>query len=191
MPRRTRSFAEGIYHIGAHASDCRLLFLNDEDRNDFLERLAAIWRQFELELLSYVLLGNHYHTLLRIPDGRVSRALQRLHTEYSRHHNRRHRRSAHLFRAHPFAREIESDDDLVNACRYLARNPVKANLVTDPLDWPWGSARAHAGLEPPRIPLVEASLRAAFGDNSTWRDRFSAHIRAENAEDPPKAGLPQ
>jgi REP element-mobilizing transposase RayT len=177
MPRRPRSFAEGIYHVGAHASDDRHLFLNDEDRNDFLERLAAIWRRFELELLSYVLLGNHYHTLLRIPDSRVSRALQQLHTEYSRHHNRRHGRSAHLFRAHCFAREIQSDEDLVNACRYLARNPVEANLATDPLEWTWGSARAHAGLEPPRIPLAETSLRAAFGDDPDWRGRFRAYIQ--------------
>jgi putative transposase len=191
MPRRTRSFAEGIYHIGAHGSDDRHLFLNDEDRHDFLERLASVWRRFELELLSYVLLGNHYHTLLRIPDSRVSGALQQLHTEYSRHHNRRHGRSAHLFRAHPFARAIESDDDLVNVSRYLARNPVEANLVADPLDWPWGSARAHAGLEPPRIPLVETDLRAAFGDTSAWREHFRTHIQADNAEGPPKAGLPQ
>jgi putative transposase len=177
MPRRLRSFSEGIYHIGAHASDDRHLFLNDEDRGDFLERLAAILRRFELELVSYVLLGTHYHVLLRLPDSRISRALQWLHTEYSRHHNRRHGHSAHLFRAHPFAREIESGDDLVNASRYLARNPVEANLVTDPLDWPWSSARANAGLEPPRIPLVETSLRAAFGDNANWRERFRKHIQ--------------
>ncbi len=177
MPHRLRSFAEGIYHVGSHGSDDRFLFINDVDRNDFLQRLAATWRRFELELVSYVLLGNHYHTLLRIPDARVSRALQQLHTEYSRHHNRRHDREAHLFRAHPFAREIESDADLVNTSRYLARNPVEANLVDDPLDWPWGSARAHAGLEPPRIPLDETSLRAAFGDNANWRERFREHIQ--------------
>lgn len=177
MPRRPRSFAEGIYHLGSHGSDERDLFVNDEDRNDFLDRLAAVWKRFELELISYVLLGNHYHTLLRIPDARVSRALQRLHTEYSRHHNGRHGRKSHLFRAHPFAREIESDEDLVNTCRYLARNPVEANLVSDPLDWPWGSARAHAGLEPPRIPLDETSLRAAFGDRAGWRERFRAYIQ--------------
>jgi REP element-mobilizing transposase RayT len=109
MPRRPRTFAEDIYHIGAHGSDDRLLFLNDGDRDDFLDRLASVWKQFELELQCYALLGNHYHTIARIPDARVSRALQRLHTEYSRNHNRRHGRHAQLFRAHPFAREIQSD----------------------------------------------------------------------------------
>jgi putative transposase len=177
MPRRPRSFAEGIYHLGSHGSDDRELFVNDADRNDFLDRLAAVWRHFELELLSYVLLGNHYHTILQIPDARISRALQRLHTDYSHQHNRRHGRKSHLFRAHPFARQIESDADLMNTHRYIARNPVEANLASDPLDWPWGSARAHAGLEPPRIPLDETSLRAAFGDTAGWRERFRAYIQ--------------
>jgi putative transposase len=179
MPRRPRSFAEGIYHIGAHGSDDRDLFVNDEDRNDFLDRLAAVWWRFELELLSYVLLGNHYHAILLIPDARVSRALQQLHTEYSRQHNRRHGHKSHLFRAHPFARHIESDDDLMNTHRYLARNPVEAHLVSDPLDWPWGSARTHVGLEPPRIPINEMSLRAALGGTPGWRERFRAYIQGD------------
>ena len=108
MARPPRALHEGIYHLAAHGSDTRYLFVNDEDREDFLRRLAAMCERFELPLLSWVLLGNHYHALLRIPDARLSPALQRLHTEYSRHHNRRHSRSAHLFRAHALTNEISS-----------------------------------------------------------------------------------
>ena len=150
--------------------------MDDEDRNDFLDRLAQTCERFELPLLDYVLLGNHYHALVRIPDARLSEALQRLHTEYSRWHNRRHGRSAHLFRAHPMTREIDSDEQLVAACRYLALNPVEARLVDDPLDWPWSSARAHAGLEPARIPLAEDDLRAAFGGAEDWREAYRAQL---------------
>lgn len=176
MPRPPRNFYAGIYHLAAHGSDTRHLFVGDDDRQDFLERLAATWERFELALLSYVLLGSHYHALVRIPDGRLSQALQRLHTEYSRRRNRRHARSAHLFRAHPLTVEIGSDSQLVAACRYLAFNPVDAGLVDDPLAWPWSSARAHAGLERPRIPLAESDLRAAFGGGDAWRERYRTHI---------------
>jgi REP element-mobilizing transposase RayT len=176
VPRRLRDFYEGIYHLAARGSDTRYLFVTDDDREDFLARLAATCEQFQLALLSYVLMGSHYHAILRIPDARLSLALQRLHTEYSRHHNRRHGRSAHLFRAHAMTREIRSDAQLVAAYRYLALNPVDAGLVADPLDWPWSSARAHAGLERPRIPLDESDLRAAFGDRSDWRDRYRTQI---------------
>ncbi len=134
MPRRPRHLQAGIYHVTSHGSDTRLLFLSDEDREDFLKRLALSCDRFELALISWVLLGNHYHALVRISDARLSLALQWLHTEYSRHHNRRHGRSAHLFEAHPYTGEIESDEQLVAAARYLARNPVKGGLVDDPVD---------------------------------------------------------
>jgi putative transposase len=176
VPRRPRNLSAGIYHLAAHASDNRYLFAADREREDFLERLAGIWERFELALLSYVLMGSHYHALVRIPDARLSQALQRLHAQYSRLHNRRHRRSAHLFRAHALTREIGSNAQLVAACRYLALNPVEAGLVTDPLDWPWSSARAHAGLERARIPLAESDLQASFGDGDDWRERYRAQI---------------
>ena len=178
MARSPRVLSAGIYHLAVHGSDTRHLFLTDSDRNDFLERLALTCERFELGLLSYVLLGTHYHALLRIPDARLSRALQQLHTEYSRHHNRRHRRSAHLFRAHPYTGEVGSDEQLATAARYLARNPIEAGLATDPLDWPWSSVRAHAGLEPSRIPLAEGDLRGAFGDSDGWRRRYREHVEA-------------
>jgi len=176
VPRRPRNLYEGIYHLAARGSDTRYLFVSDRDREDFLDRLATTCERFELSLLSYVLMGSHYHALLRIPDARLSRALQRLHTEYSRWHNRCQGRSAHLFRAHAMTREIESDAQLVAACRYLALNPVEADVVEDPLDWPWSSARAHAGLERPHIPLAEGDLRAAFGDDNNWRKRYRTQI---------------
>jgi REP element-mobilizing transposase RayT len=184
VARPPRAFSAGIYHLAAHGSDNRYLFLGDQDRADFLERLTATWERFELALLSYVLLGSHYHALVRLPDARLSLALQRLHSEYSRWHNRRHGRSAHLFRAHPMTREIGSDAQLIAACRYLAWNPVEAGLVADPLDWPWSSARAHAGLEHPRIPIAENDLRAAFGDRAGWRERYRARIETSGDEVP-------
>ena len=176
MPRKPRTYAQGLFHVAAHGSDVRYLFSSDEDREDFLDRLSVVCERFELALLSYALMGTHYHAILAVPDERLSQALQRLHTEYSRHCNRRCGRSAHLFRAHPLVRTIESDEDLLGTARYVARNPVEAGLARDPLEWPWSSARAHAGLEPPRIPVAEGELRAAFG-GSVWRRNYVDQIR--------------
>ena len=118
-------------------------------------------RRFELELLSYVLLGNQYHTLVRIHDARVSRAVQLLHTEYSRHHNRR---------------QIESDEDLVAAYRYLARNPVEANLVSDPLDWRWEAPAATPSWNSRRSHSRKI-ISAVFGSGSAWRERYRNYTR--------------
>src|SRR5213075_1051228 len=68
VARPLRALYEGIYHLAARGSDERFLFVVDSDREDFLDRLAAICERFELALLSYVLMGSHYHALIRIRD---------------------------------------------------------------------------------------------------------------------------
>jgi len=55
---------------------------------------------------------------------------------------------------------------------------VEAGIVENALDWPWSSARAHAGLERPRIPLAESDLRAAFGSGSDWRREYLRTLAA-------------
>ena len=172
VPRQPRQFCPGLYHLAARGSDRRYLYLCDDDRVDFLDRLSATFWQRDIAVLAYALLGDHYHALVNIADPRLSEALQRLHTEYSRQHNRRHERSAHLFRAQCLARRIKDDADLLGVHRYIARNPVEAGLVDDPLEWRWASTRAHAGLEPPQIPLDHAhykprSTTAETGSNAT------------------------
>ena len=172
MGRPRREFDAGIYHLAAHGSDRRHLYADDEDRRDFLERLScALWPR-GIELLAYVLLGTHYHALVQIPDATLSQALQRLHSGYSRHYNRRHGRRAHLFRAHCLARRIDDDEQLLTVYRYLAHNPVLAGLVAHPLDWPWSSAPIHAGLQPAPIPITHEPLKAALDDHRTWRHRY-------------------
>lgn len=176
MARPRRAFVEGIYHLSSHGSDIRDLFLTAYDRTSFLGRLAVVIERFDLRLIAYALLGNHYHTVVATPGGRVSSALQQLHGWYALTHNRRHGRTAHLFRAHPFARELTSDEDLLGTCRYVAHNPVGAGLASDPFSWPWSSTAASAGLAAPAVPLDPGPLRAALGDGADWQRRYRTFI---------------
>ena len=182
MPRPPRHFHEGLYHVGAQGSDNRYLFLGDASRVSFLDRLATACRRFELRLASYVLMGSHYHMVVRIPDARLSDALQQLHTAHSRDLNRSHGRTAHLFRAHCLARRITDGDDLLNVLRYVALNPVAAGLVDDPFAWAWSTARVHAGLASAPIPLDESSIRAAFDDDPEWRLRYRRWLESTALE---------
>ena len=182
VPRPLRHFQEGLYHVSAKGSDNRYLFLGDRSRAGFLDRLAAACRRFELRLASYVLMGSHYHMVVRIADARLSGALQQLHTAHSRDLNRTHGRAAHLFQAHCLARRIEDGDDLLTVLRYVALNPVAAALVDDPFAWAWSSARVHAGLAPAAIPLDESSIRVAFDDDPEWRLRYRRWLEATPLE---------
>ncbi len=71
MPRRPRNFVEGLYHVACQASDTRFLFLSDPERELFLEGLAVTFERFELGLVTYTLMGSHYHLVLFTPDARL------------------------------------------------------------------------------------------------------------------------
>lgn len=169
---------DGIYHVWTRGSDRRLLFVLDADRRRFLARLEAALRTYQLACIAYCLMGNHYHVVVQTPDERLSRALQELHTGYSREFNQIHERSAHLFRNRFGARLVESDSDLLGVCRYLAYNPVEAGFCEEPVDWPWGSYRASVGVDPPPPFLVESPLRDAVGGGAGWRERYREFVES-------------
>ncbi|HWB23141.1 MAG TPA: transposase [Gaiellaceae bacterium] len=177
MPRPPRAFVDhGIYHVASRGSDRQPLFSFDGDRSTFLERLTSIVERYELACVAYCLMGNHYHLVVQTPDSRLSRALQELHGGYSRHFNRVHGRSAHLFRNRFLARLIDGDAYLLAACRYVARNPVRAGLCGRASDWPWSSYRATAGLVPTPPLLSESLLRDACGGTANWRKRYQDFV---------------
>ena len=89
---------------------------------------------------------NHFHFLLRIPQGGLSAGMQQLLTGYSRVTNKRYGRRDHLFRQHFLSVKLERDSHLLESARYLVLNPVRAGLCDEPRRWRWSSYRACAGL---------------------------------------------
>ena len=191
MGRPPRLYARGIYHVAGHGSDDRSLFIDDLDRHSFLGHLSETAALLGVRIVSFGLMTNHHHVLLDTPDSRVAAVLHRLHGGYARHHNIRHGRTAHVFRAHPLARRIEDNDDLKWADRYIAHNPVEAGLVLDPFDWQWSSAHAHAGIAQPPVPLHEAPIRAAYDNHPNWRDQYRDYISGGQDRGRPTRGRPQ
>lgn len=181
MGRERRAFVDdGIYHVWSHGSDRRQLFVRDDDRRSFIDRLVATSRRHGLACIGFCLMGNHYHAVFRTPDGRLSRAMQELHTGYSHAFNKLHGRRAHLFRSRFGARQVTSDSDLLGTLCYLAYNAVRDGFCADPEDWAWSSYRANIGLDPVPSFLSEDALRVAVG-GSKWRPRYASFVDANRS----------
>ena len=68
--------AGGWYHVTARGNERKLIFRDDKDRRHFLELLGEMVERFGVEVHGYVLMSNHYHVLLRMPDANLSAAVQ-------------------------------------------------------------------------------------------------------------------
>src|SRR5204863_7643886 len=64
---------------------------------------------------------------------------------YTQAFNRRHHRVSHLFQGRFKAILVEKETYLLELCRYVVLNPVRAGLVPHPRGWRWSSYRATAG----------------------------------------------
>jgi putative transposase len=93
---------------------------------------------------AYVLMGNHFHLLVRTSEANLSAAIQWLGVSYSTWHNVRHHRSGHLFQGRFKSFLIAEDAYLYRLLLYIHRNPLRAKIVERLVDYPWSSYRALA-----------------------------------------------
>jgi REP element-mobilizing transposase RayT len=77
-------------------------------------------------------MDNHEHLLLETPSPNLSQALRYLNGVYTQAFNRRHRRVGHLLQGRFKAILVEKDAHLLELCRYVVLNPVRAKRVTHP-----------------------------------------------------------
>jgi hypothetical protein len=89
--------------------------------------------------------------------------MHRLNGAYARRFNARHRRVGHVFQGPYRAQLLERDEHLLEVFRYIALNPVRAELCADPAAWRWSS---HGGA----YSFVETSLiRELFGGDAGFQ----------------------
>lgn len=133
-----------FYHVLNRGNERHVIFRDASDYEGFLARLGRCSQRFSLAVYAYVLMGNHYHLLVRTRQANLSAAIQWLGVSYSTWHNARHDRSGHLFQGRFKSFVIGEDSYLYRLLLYIHRNPLRAGLVERLADYPWSSFRALA-----------------------------------------------
>jgi hypothetical protein len=72
--------------------------------------------------------------------------MRELNGGYARWSNRFLGREDHAWGKRFGSVPIETDEHLLEACRYVVLNPVRAGICASPAAWPWSSYHATAGL---------------------------------------------
>ena len=69
MPRQVRiQYSNAIYHVMARGNRRGKIFIDEEDRELFLQTLKETCDRTGFEVFAWVLMDNHYHIVLRTPD---------------------------------------------------------------------------------------------------------------------------
>jgi putative transposase len=141
VPNSTRFRLANIpQHVVQRGNNGEVCFRDDEDFLEYLGRLAAASRKFDVAVHAYVLMTNHMH-LLATPhslDG-VGKMMQAVGSAYVPIFNARHHRSGTLWDGRFYSSLVGSDAYFWNCHRYIELNPVRAGLVREPGAYRWSS----------------------------------------------------
>jgi len=107
--------------------------------------------------------GQHYHLLIDTPDGNLAIGMQQLNGIYTQRFNKRHDRVGHLFQGRFKAVLVQKDSHLLEVCRYMVLNPVRAKRIQRPKEWIWSSYGATAGRTKPHLCLMTDWVLSQFG----------------------------
>lgn len=122
-----------IYNRGAHKAD---IFRDDRDYVYLLKLLKKKSVEFDITVIAYCLMDNHYHFLLRQNnDATISQFMQGIFNIYSKTFNKKYGLSGTLFEGAFKAIWVDQYEYLLHLCRYIHRNPVEADMVRRPEQW--------------------------------------------------------
>jgi len=157
-------FAGALYHVTSRGDGQEDIYLDDSDRELFLEVLGEVSERFNWTPHAYCLMGNHYHLLLETPDGNLAKGMRHLNGVYTQRFNRKHKRVGHVFQGRYKAIIVQKQTYLLELARYIVLNPVRARMVRSAKDWPWSSYRASAGIADSPPWLATDWILSAFSD---------------------------
>jgi len=136
-------FPDAIYHVTSRGNNRQDIFLDNQDKQLFLDTLAAAVPRFNLHLFAFCLMNNHYHLFLRTPQANLSQAMHWLNGTYTVRFFRRHRRDGHLLQGRYKAVLVADEGHWLHLSFYLHLNPVRARMVEDPAAYEWSSFRDY------------------------------------------------
>ena len=143
-------FEDAFYHVMNRGRKKQRIFHSPGYYEAFLNGLDEAHMRFGMEIHAYCLMGNHYHLLMKTPQGNLSRIMQHIDGLYTQRHNRLNKTDGSIFKGRYKAIVIDASQYLLQVSRYIHRNPVeiKNPMVVALEDYRWSSYPAYIGRNP-------------------------------------------
>jgi len=177
-------YADAVYHVTSRGNARQDIFLSDADRQAFLDVLAGTLEKYNWLCHAFCLLDNHYHAIIETPDPNLSLGMRQLNGVYTQAFNRAHHRVGHVFQGRYKAIIVEKENHLLELCRYVVLNPVRAGMVSKPDEWKWSSYKSTAyAVNVPEYLTIDWVLGQFAEKKTSARQRYRKFV-ADGLVDP-------
>jgi REP element-mobilizing transposase RayT len=167
MSRKTELLLSSgaCFHVYNRGVNREPIFFGTWGYEYFMRKLAKSLEGAKVSLMAYTLMPNHFHLILRQERPyEMARFMKALCEPYAKAVNAFLSRKGHLFESSYRPILVDDLQYLLHLSWYVHLNPVRARLVSDPLEWTYSSCREYCGMEKSGF-LKTGDVLAAFGTN--------------------------
>lgn len=139
---------EGVYHITNRGNRRSDIFKDEEDFQYFINLICEGLEFFgdeNIKLIAYCLMDNHVHLLMKFNNTSPGEFIGRITGLYTRYFNKKNNYVGHLFQGRYHLEEISNDAGILEVCRYIHMNPVRASMVDFPSEYKWSNYNQFIG----------------------------------------------
>lgn len=146
MARKQRKWYENAcYHVMGRGNRRASIFKSDEDHIVFLMQMAKIKEKHPFDLHACCLMTNHFHLEITTNTEPIWKIMKPLMQNYAMWFNQKYGYVGHVFDSRYTSCLIENDRYFLEVSRYIHLNPVKAQMVKDPLAYEYSSYGLFVG----------------------------------------------
>lgn len=161
MPDYRRWYVPGGTYFFTLVTHCRRPMLcGDHERNYLHEAIEKVRKDWPLEIVAFVLLPDHLHTVWTLPEGddRYSTRWRRIKEEFTLAYlaaggteirpslSRVKQGERGIWQRRFWEHTVRGTEDLKRCVDYVHWNPKKHGYVTNVRDWPWSSFHRYVTL---------------------------------------------
>lgn len=185
MPRTGRLILPDLpHHIVQRGHNRQTVFASSADYHYYFDILQEFSRSLEIKVYAFCLMTNHVHLLLDPgPDSeRLSFLMKTLAGRMTRYRNKLEGRSGTLWEGRFKSSPVQTDTYLLECCRYIDFNPVRAGMVTEAGNYDWSSysLRTHAQSDNWLSPLPSTEQ---WGTGKRWQKRYAGFVKEGISEE--------
>ena len=126
MARQLRiQYPGAYYHVTSRGNGRQDIYKDHRDYDRFFNILSESLDIFNVSLLAYVCMTNHFHLLLTTPQGNLAEFMRHFNITYTSAFNRRHNRAGHLYQGRYKSFLVDAHNYLKEVSRYIHLNPVR------------------------------------------------------------------
>ena len=178
---KPRNFLKNTYHhLYNRGANHQVIFLEEENYIFFLKKLRYYKEKFNIDILTYCLMPNHFHlfVLQLTEENPISLFISSLLNSYTKAINNYYKRSGTLLESKTKSKQIEDDSYFKWVIKYILENPVNAALTDNITDWSYSNAKDILGLRNGNLTNIE-KVKSWFQDEIIMK-KFLTDINEKN-----------